>query len=371
MRRPPPFARPSQLNRLPLSKDAYWRERRGFTLVELLVSMAVLSIFLVVLLMLTDISQKLWRRTSSSIQMFERARASFDVITRRLSQATVSTYLDYYDSSGARRNPTSTTFVPSSYGRASDLHFRSGVTSAILGSGIAAPTHGAFFFAPLGFTDNNASYRDLPNLVNPVGYFVEFANDASERPAFLQSAGLPDRYRYRLIEVVQPAQDFKGYPALTDTDLTNDSNWLTEAGGLKASTFKHTLAENIIAFVVRPELSERDAAAAGLPKPWNLTDGYSYNSRAGKINAKDKMQFAQLPPLVRVSMVAVDENVAARLTTGSTPPAVFDTSSLFLDPDKFDADLQTLEASLSAARVQFRTFSSVISLRAAKWSQAN
>jgi len=356
---------------------------QAFTLIELLVAMAVLTLFVTVLLLVTDSSQKLWRRTSSSIQMFDAARVSYDVLTRRLSQATLNPYLDYYDSTWTRRDPGNTAFVPAHYGRASDLHFRSGPVAGavnptlqlpILGtppSGTTYATHSAFFFAPLGFTDNNASYRDLPNLLNPVGYYVEFADDNADRPAFLNAAGLPARYRYRLVEIVQPAQGFKGYPALSDTTTSNDIDWITGANGLKPSTYKHTLAENVIAFVVRPEVAEKDATAAGLTKGWNLTDGYSYNSRAGRSGPKDMMQFSQMPPLLRIAMVTVDESAAKRLTTGNTPPAIFSTTGLFVDPDNLDTDIKTLEDRLAANGIQFHTFNSVVSLRAAKWSKAN
>ncbi len=355
---------------------------RAFTLVELLVSMAVLSLFMIVLLLLTDSVQKLWRRSSGSTESFASARAAFDVMTRRLSQATLNTYLDYYDSSGSRRPAITSTstaaekaaadaFVPASYGRASDLHFRSGLASGILGSGTNSAAHGVFFLAPLGYTDNHANYRDLPNLLNPVAYFVEFADDSAEVPQFLKNGGVPARSRYRLVEVVQPAQEFTGYPALSDTDPGNDNNWISAAGGLKGSVHKHFLAENVIAVVIRPELAEQDTAAAGLSEAWNLTNGYSYNSRAGRTAAKDKMQFAQMPPLIRLVMVSVDERDAARLTNGNTPPAAFDTSDLFVDPDKLEENLATLESRLVAARVQYHVFSSVISLRAAKWSNTN
>lgn len=344
---------------------------RAFTLVELLVSMAVLSLFVVLLLSLTDSVQKLWRRSSASAGAFASGRASFDIVSRRLSQATLNTYLDYYDQSWNRRDSTNPTFAPAYYGRASDLHFRSGVASKILGAGVQAVTHGVFFFAPLGFTNNDANYRDLPNLLNPVAYFVEFADDSAEIPQFLKNASLPARGRYRLVEVVQPAQDFKGFAALSDTDPVNDNDWISAAGGLKGSGHKHFLAENIIALIIRPELATQDAAAASLPTAWNLTTGYSYNSRAGRSTAKDKMQFAQMPPLVRLVMVSVDEHDAARLANGNTPPAAFDTSGLFVDPDKLEENLATLEQRLVAAHVQYHVFSSVISVRVAKWSNAN
>jgi len=351
---------------------------RAFTLVELLVSIAVLSIFVLVLSTLSEGTFRLWRGTASSVQMFDGARAAFDIMGKRLGQATLNTYLDYYDASWKRRVPGNSSFVPAEYARASDLHFLSGRNALVLGNATAHPAHGVFFFAPLGFTDNSAAYRDLPNLLNPTAYFVEFGDDAGTQPGFLQGK-LPSRNRYRLVEVVQPSQNFTAYPKFTDgDDPSNDRDWITGTGGLAAATgAKHYLAENVIALVLRPELSERDALAISPgSKPWNpilaSNGNYTYDSRASvapTANAITARQFAQLPPLLRVVMVAVDETSAARVANGSTPPAVFDTSTLFVDPDQLDADLALLEQRLASNRIRYRVFNTVLPLRGAKWNR--
>ena len=73
--------------------------------------------------------------------------------------------------------------------------------------------------------------------------------------------------------------------------------------------------------------------------------------------------------MLRVVMVAVDEKSAARLTTGTTPPAVFQLNSgWFKDPAKLDENLTALEAQLIDAKVDFRIFNQVIPLRGAKFS---
>jgi uncharacterized protein (TIGR02599 family) len=73
--------------------------------------------------------------------------------------------------------------------------------------------------------------------------------------------------------------------------------------------------------------------------------------------------------MLRVIMVAVDEKSAARLTTGSTPPAAFQLNAgWFQNPAKFDDDLAALEKQLIDAKVDFRIFNQVIPLRGAKFS---
>lgn len=354
----------------PLSSPSRLHQRTNapgaFTLLELLVTMAVLSLFVVLLTTLTDSSFKLWRSTQSSIVMFDSARSAYDSLTRRLAQATLNPYLDYYNRDWQRRDSSNAnSFVPAKYGRASDLHFLSAEAAAILSG--AQQGHGIFFFAPLGFTGGNETFSDLPNLLNAVGYYVEFGSDQNLRPDFL--APLPTRQRFRLIENILPSQDFTFYPDFTDTNTTNDDRWIT-SGLMGSKSSKQAIAENIIALIIRPEVTEQDASLLGLPTPEDLTTDFSYDSRAGRsLGSPYDIQFAQLPPLLRVVMVAVDEKSAARLTTGTTSPDAFKLDpTWFTDPAKLDEDLKKLSDQLSEAGVQFRIFNQVIALRGAKFS---
>ena len=105
----------------------------AFTLVELLVSMTVLIILVGILASLLHASQSLLASTTSQIQKFQEAREAFEVVTRRLSQATLNTYLDYFDQSGNARTAANTsTFVPFQYGRQSELRFISGDARTLL-----------------------------------------------------------------------------------------------------------------------------------------------------------------------------------------------------------------------------------------------
>lgn len=341
----------------------------GFSLLEVLVSTAVLALFVVLLTAVTDSSFRLWRNTQSSVVSFDAARTAYDTLTRRLSQATLNTYLDYYDANWVRRNPSSSaSFIPARYGRASDLHFVVDDAAALLGGDQQGK--GVFFFAPLGFSNGNATLSDLPNLLNACGYYVEFGSDSELRPSFLSS--LPNRHRYRLVENVLPTQNFNtscgGYPAFTDTNNTNDDRWITE-GLAGSSSVRNILCENIIALIIRPEVAKQDATLLGLPNEYSLTStGYIYDSRAGR-SGVSALQFAQLPPLLRVVMVAVDEKNAARLTTDSNPPTAFKlNANWFQNPAKLDEDLAALEAQLIDAKVDFRIFNQVIPLRGAKFS---
>ncbi len=106
------------------------RDRRSpaaFTLVELLVSMVLLILIVAIVLQMSDQTGKIWHDSASKIQSFQDARAGFEAMTRKLSQATLNTYYDYYDAKNRPRKSLTgsdlVNFTPSRYDRISDLHF--------------------------------------------------------------------------------------------------------------------------------------------------------------------------------------------------------------------------------------------------------
>src|ERR1700677_4331589 len=72
----------------------------GFSLLEMLVSMAILGLIMAIVLSMTQQTSSLWKNTSGKIEGFRNARTAFDAMTRTLSQATLQTYYDYQDSHG-------------------------------------------------------------------------------------------------------------------------------------------------------------------------------------------------------------------------------------------------------------------------------
>src|SRR5690606_32054713 len=90
----------------------------------------------------------------------------------------------------------------------------------------------------------------------------------------------------------------------------------------------------------------------------------------------------QLPQLVQIAMVAIDEISGARLAEEhpddrhlgiSMEGRLADSRRLEHDPNtphRADGDLHELENRLNEKRLTFRTFSSSVALRGAKWSKA-
>lgn len=341
----------------------------GFTLVELLVSVGLITLIALLLASMTNATASTWRYTTGRIEQFRSAEMAFEAVTRRLSQATLNTYWDY-------DNPA----APRKYVRQSDLRFISGgmtvgAKKLVTATSPRRPTHGVFFQAPLGFVDDTTNFSGLDNLINTWGYYAEFNYES--RPQFIESMSAaikpPNRWRYRLMELMQPSNGLSIYRFTSSNLAYAGRDWFTTS--LPAATQPpaplpatptRVLAENVVAFVVRPRLSKRDEQTTGK----TLVKGSYYYDSTATLSDPDINPKNQLPPIVEVTMVAIDELSASRLASGSKLPA-FDAQldSLFVDPAKFDADLEALQTSLTNQRISNRIFTSSVSIRGAKWSR--
>lgn len=334
----------------------------AFTLVELLVSMAVLSLLLLVLVQVTSQTSAIWETTTGRASQFREARNAFESITRTLSQATLNTYYDYYNAGGDPRSKVDDPagFVPARYGRLSELRFRTGATASLLGKGADVyPGHAVFFQAPLGFTSDGANLA-LENALNTWGYFLQFRAD-DDRPGFISGAS---HSRYRLMEFMEPTENLRVY---------EDGQWLSNAAAVN-SAYSHVLASNIVALILLPKLPAQGSsgdlsvdASGSVLAPEYAYDTWSEGE--GTQNAAYS-SLHQLPPIVEVTMVAIDEPSARRLEDGDVPPD-FGLGALFADsrPAQRKADLETLINTLNRLKVNYRVFSTEVSIRGAKWTR--
>lgn len=346
----------------------------GFTLVELLVSMAILSLILVVLVSIVDQTSKTWRYTTSKVQEFSDARNAFDTMTRRLSLATLNTYWDYLDASGnARTNSNSASFVPYSYGRQSELRFICDRTQSLAGTtNPPRPLHGVFFQAPLGYVDGSQTALNLTgldNLLNSWGYYVEFNTDSFWKPSFLTTVS--SHYHFRLMEFMQSSNALTIYKYTSGQPGYTGLDWLSGAFSQPPSAAPvHILADNVIALIILPKLSSEEDSTGTL-----LSPQYRYDSTAGSNTPSWKNQ---LPPVIQVTMVALDDTSANRLESmnpaGTMPDLGFNdnASTLFTDATQFQNDLNqsanSLEKTLISKRLNYRIFTTSVSVRGAKWS---
>ncbi len=348
---------------------------RGFTLVELLVSTLILTVLVVVLASIVNQTSSMWHYTASKVEQFRGAREGFEAMTRRLSQATLNTYWDYDDPN-----------LPKTYLRQSELRFISGPGITAGGDAPPRPTHGIFFFAPLGFVvpadsgDTTAqNYEGLGNLLNTWGYFIEYRDDSVAKPTFVNSA---PRNRFRLMEFMQPSQAMNLYAlekqAGGNTAYTATNWFLDPINTTGTSRPAHVLAENIIALVLLPKLAP-EVQAAGHYTAASLAPGYLYDSTGTNMNTLSDPNLNpknQLPPIIQATMVAIDETSALRMSAQDVSALQAELGNLFTDPAALDTDLGnmtpppngSLAQYLLSRRINYRIFTSEISIKGAKWS---
>jgi len=356
---------------------------RAFTLIEVLTAMVILALIASLILSIMSHTTQAMRMLNDRVESLQAVREAYDALTRQLSQATLNTYFDYYDASRAVRTSTNaSTFVPNVYGRMSDLHFLSG-------NGLVpawdAVTQSVFFQTPMGYT-SGSNYGTNGSLLNACGFFVAYTSDASERPAALAQAEggrVKGHYRFRLFRMLQPAESLKVY---TDTDPSKQKLWFQmplQSSASDSSSAQqngiHPLADNVLALIIWPRFSP----AQETPASPILAPSYNYDSRnpwtagtqAGwSANTSQPAQMHQLPPLLDVTMVAIDESSANRLLEGKTTSAEalsalgISLSGKFLDPRNLESELSELQSQLSAKGVKCRIFRKTIPLRSSKWS---
>lgn len=321
---------------------------RGFTVIEMLAAMAILTVILTVIFGITQQTGNAWRSTNAKIDAFQSARAAFETISQTLGQATLNGYYDYYDLDGNRRTAANaSTFIPASYGRYSDLHFKSG-KSIVPGQ----VSHAVFFQTPAGYSETSAS-QGMDTLLNACGYYVTYEADPA-RPAFLDDLPNPPpvRHRYRLMHFLQPSEEMSVYATNTG------SAWIDDALAADPTPVRQ-LAENIVALIILPRRASNDPGSALAPL-------YEYDTRAGSSRPQAATQH-QLPPLVDIVMVAIDEVSARRLENGASPPDL-GVAGLFSSASNLEADLAVLESTLNSQRIGYRIFRTTVALRNAKWS---
>lgn len=335
------------------------RLAQAFSLIEVLVSTVILCVILLVIFGITQETSRVWKNSRAKIEAFQGARAAFDSLTRRLSQATLNGYYDYFDASGKAASELGYDGSPVRYGRQSDLHFLSGRN--LLSTPVQV-THAVFFQAPLGYA-GGTNWSALDGALNATGYYVTYNDDAESglRPGFVSATLSPLKHRFRLMQFTQSLQDL----GIFKNANTVGTGWLTSGGspvGNNSST--RPLAENIVALVILPKRADADNPS-GLP----LSGAdFSYDTRTAWSGSNQPVQMNQLPPLLHVAMVAIDEPSAQRLCTGATPPDL-GLDVLFQDVEHLEDDLGKLEQTLREKHVKYEIFRADIGIRGAKWSE--
>jgi len=318
----------------------------GFTLIEVLISLAILLVILVtVMQFMADVDQA-WK--SAAADPFAEAQNAFETVAQNLAAATLAPYQDYADTNGNFR--TNAAFVPDHLARRSDLDFvcgpGAGTNGLLAASGLTTTGSSVFFLAPNGYTQTYA-HTGMERLLNAMGYLVEFSDDDAA-PGFILLQ--TPCWRWRLKQVLQPAESLQIFATATS------SAWIQQV--IPPGTSLPVLAENVVTLIVLPERAANDSGPA-------LAPAYSYDSR----DTTNLLTLHQLPPRLRLVLVAMDQVSAARLAgqNGSNPPQLV-SAGLFQQAAQLDADLATLDGNLTAQNIGHRIFQREILLPSSAWS---
>jgi uncharacterized protein (TIGR02599 family) len=420
--------------------------RGGFTLVEVLVSTALVVAIMALLLQTVDQTQRIWQRSRGKTTQFQAARSAFDIMSRRLAQSTLNTYWISREALGFVKKGDFT------YRRQSELQFICGPTERFLGASppianlntpIAEnyPTHSIFFTAPIGYTEFEVpdakgspvrKFRSLDSMLTGCGYFIEFGADP-EMPIFFSQMNppYPKKLRYRLMEMTVPSERFNVFERpkddnrhYSDPRAFDENNnfyeglvdasrrpisafvrplWMKEAlkrvetssAGSSVANYRFAyarpMADNILALIILPKLAPEDRVVPNSKPPtpdpealelapfyefdsWRVLAGKTETHPFTKAPLDNRNRDNILPPIVQLTMVAIDEASAVRLNLGMSDKPDW-TRRLFRRADKeqeYLKDLSDFEDAMNADPVfkpNYRIFTTDVVIRGSKWSR--
>lgn len=370
----------------------------AFTLVELMISITILVILMLVVTQVIGIVQRNWVRSNSRVSQFREARIAFDTLTRNISQATLNAYWENEFDPLRTDAAGQTVSNAKNYVRKSELQFVCGPTSKLLsaasGDAQSYPGHAVFFQAPLGVTrlvaasGSQVNTENMVNLLCGRGYFVEWGDDQPYRPPFLnQLNSVPTRFRIRLMEYSPTAEMNRIYASVVRPVTSNSKLWFQDAltnivkdnEQVATRAFTRPIAENILALIISPQLESRTSNSA---LPYSIAPQYLYDSTlvtnpgASNVGGSQGTQHL-LPPLLKVTMIAMDHRAGETLSSNETlrTEILSTAAGLFQNAAEFADDLEgdgeepgTLEQLLLQNKIDYRVFTTTISLRESRWS---
>lgn len=353
---------------------------RGFSLLEILVSTAILGLVLIAIGEAMSTMQNTWVRVRAKADVYRPLRAASDTMNRRVSMATLNSRWEV-DEEALKLSQERQV-------RESDLHFLCGPALDLVGRGGNLVGHGMFFQAPFGVDDDQRSNQGpdkhdrLAHALNAWGYFIEYGPDSGQRPNFMTDLGdrFPPRRRFRLMEYRQPTDELElfrpesggnGRPKIASATTKGEiRGWLETPLSGRSAERRHVsvLAENIVALVVRPlsggELLSPDQNDR---EQYDLAPEGEYDSRRfqwDNASAEAERSRHRLPPALEITLVATNEESWARLIDSQVEIAASQirnaVNGRFQDPDVYEGDLKSLTEVLDKARIDHRVLRSVV-----------
>ena len=340
----------------------------GFTLIEVALSMVILSVILLISVQVLNQTQRAWKRGVARVEQFREARMAFESITENLRQAILNTYQAYqYNTGDTPTIPTSMTQSPTKYIRQSELQFITGQAQSLLPGAqtSALVSHAMFFQARLGLSDRDG-YEGLSRLLCGRGYFIMYSGNDAFRPKHVNTQSM----RFRLFEYRPTAEENTIYSAKRGQwFIKAPGNVITASETLDTPADTRPIAENIIALIISPQVTADDAALKK-DTPWWIAPKYAFDS-SDLVNvtyASPQGTQHMLPPRVVITLVAIDESSARKLALKypETMPQLVP-SGAFTLADNRQKDLKALAANLHAEQLNYQVFSTTINMRNSKW----
>lgn len=279
----------------------------GFTLLELLVGVAILALLVVVLSGVFGGVSKTWQVGQSNNERLQNIRAITDFITGELRSA----------------------LLPVNRTDKANLQFvvNPGSVSAAFRNGDAI-----FWQAPVSAVQ---TYGD----VAAVGYFVKWDESTPANPR-------PILCRFFSSESTSPANFLVYRQAGGSVQWLNDEILKAVAPADKANAYQGLIAENVVAIFAQC----LDAMGRPIEKSWwgNPFTNMGFDSRLGFTDADgaksaeftiggSSQPICVLPPMVRLSFVLVDSRAAAAITPAQKAILVGLAASLSQQSPKGDA----------------------------------
>ena len=278
----------------------------GFTLVEILVATAILSLLAGMLMTVANQVGTAWRDGQSQNERRSTGRALLDFMAAEVQQASVGItqpeVIDFKTS-------------PPTYSSLS-THFVASLPALIGATGTSYPTTTANGSST--YLNPHALFWQAPIARNPaggalasVGYFVRWVGTEA-----------------RLCRLQVDAADTANFRVLR----TPRENWLNNTildnlAPASAPTYQGWFGDNVIGLWVRPldAWGRPIQYEAETSTPQKINNGYGFDSRRGYVsngpdgtygNSDDvKVAGPALPPAVEIAIVTIDSTSARRITT--------------------------------------------------------
>jgi len=290
----------------------------GFSLLEMLVAIAILSILFSVMLSMVAQAYRVTNHAEQQTDALQQSERVMQFLEDRLRGVTLATTPEFFDAKSRTFAPAASTSEHLEVRPQAATSFVCGTADRQLGlDGTVYPG------ACLAWASKSAHARQLAS--NDFGQalrgflcLVEFGNDSYGSPA--------TGYRYRLLLVEANAGQFRQHVQSRNVDWHRQL--LSQTAAAAPPDEPLVLADNVVALLVQPLDREGNLLASN-----GQYDSWAWR-RSGAPSSADG-SFNRLPDALRIGIVSISENSAKRLEAryGNEAPFGSSLQSLHLEED--------------------------------------